>query len=332
MGMEAVKLLDRMDGVRVLCLGDIMLDRYVYGQASRISPEAPVPVVHVTRQVHLPGGVGNVILNLAEMGICPVGVAVVGDDANATLIAGLFAPDTAADLSLIRDADRPTIVKTRILAGIQQVVRFDEELAAPLPDAVNKQVLATVAARLDSARAVAVSDYGKGVVNPGLIQEVITLAAAHKCPVAIDPKGYDYAKYAGADLVKPNRKELGEAVGRAVNTDEEVVEAGRSLMAKYRIKNILVTLSDKGMLLFREADGGAAPVSLPSKAREVFDVTGAGDTVLAGMIASMAIGAPLELGARLATLAAGVVVGKVGTAAPHIDELVKAARNEEEGR
>ncbi|MCD8139857.1 MAG: PfkB family carbohydrate kinase [Planctomycetaceae bacterium] len=331
MGMEAVQLLDRMSGVKVLCLGDIMLDRFVYGSASRISPEAPVPVVHVSKQVHIPGGVGNVILNLAAMRIHPVGVAVVGDDAGAELLAGLFTGVAADNLRLVRDPDRPTIIKTRILAGIQQVVRFDEEMASPLPEPINRDIIAVVEENLPRVGAVAVSDYGKGVVNPALMQDIIRLAAAHKRPVAIDPKGFDYSKYAGADLVKPNRKELGEAVGGIVDTDQEVVEAGRSLMARHRIKNLLVTLSDKGMLLFLEEDGGANPVTLPSKAREVFDVTGAGDTVLAGMTASMAIGAPLHLGARLATLAAGVVVGKVGTAVARVDEIVKAARDEENG-
>ena len=330
MGMEAVELLGRMSGVKVLCVGDVMLDRYIYGDANRISPEAPVPGVHVKRQVLIPGGVGNVVKNLEEFGVFPLVVSVVGNDSNADVLSGYLAGDGRSGLSLLRDPGRPTIVKTRVIAGIQQVVRFDEEKLTPLSDAVVGKVTGILERLVGEAAAVAVSDYGKGMMTPGLTQAVIRLAAERGCPVAIDPKGHDYAKYAGADLVKPNRKELGEAVGRSLQgaDDAELAEAGRSLMRRHGIKNLLVTLSDRGMLLFRAEDGGQNPVLLPSRAREVFDVTGAGDTVLATMAASLAVGAPLDLGARLATLAAGVVVGKVGTAVAHPAEIVKAAQEE----
>ena len=332
MGSEAAALLPRMAGARVLCVGDIMLDRYIYGDASRISPEAPVPVVHVRRQVLIPGGVGNVVRNLAAWSIVPTAVSVVGDDSNADALADFLDGDGKSRLSMIRDASRPTTVKTRIVAGIQQVVRFDEEVLAPLADATVDRLLGSLDALLGEVGAVAVSDYGKGVVNPRLCRELIKKAAAAGCPVAIDPKGFDYAKYAGAYLLKPNRKELGEAVGDVITDDQKAVEAARSLMQKYAIKNVLVTLSERGMLLLPGGDNaGAEPVWLPSKAREVFDVTGAGDTVLAGMSAAISVGAPLELGARLATLAAGVVVGKVGTAVASMAEIEKAAQEEETG-
>lgn len=332
MGSEAIALLSRMPGTRVLCIGDVMLDRYVYGEANRISPEAPVPVVHVKRQVLIPGGVGNVVTNLAELGIFPLALSVVGNDTNADSLAGFLSGKGNASLTLVRDEARPTIVKTRILAGIQQVVRFDEEVLTPLSDAVTDKLIGIAEKLIGEAKSVAMSDYGKGVVNPRLTQAIIKMATARGCPVAIDPKGFDYAKYAGADLLKPNRKELGEAVGDIITDENKAAEAGRALMRKYGIKNVLVTLSDKGMLLLREEDGGERPVLLPSKAKEVYDVTGAGDTVLAGIAASMAIGAPLHLGARLATLAAGVVVGKVGTAVARIDEIEKAALKEPEAR
>lgn len=329
MGREAVSLLARMAGAKVLCVGDVMLDRYIYGEASRISPEAPVPVVHVKRTVLIPGGVGNVVKNLIAFGVHPLTVSVVGNDANATTLADFLASDEKAELALVADDGRPTIVKTRIVAGIQQVVRFDEETSAPLSDAVADRLLESLGRLMPRASAVAVSDYGKGVMTPRLTQALIAMARERKCPVVIDPKGFDYGKYTGADLVKPNRKELGEAVGGVVADERQAAEAGRRLMREHNIRNLLVTLSDKGMLLLRSEDGGEKPIMLPSKAREVFDVTGAGDTVLAGMAACMAIGAPLDLGARLSTLAAGVVVGKVGTAVAHIDEIEKAAREED---
>lgn len=326
MESSAAALLGRMAGVKVLCLGDVMLDRYVYGDASRISPEAPVPVVHVRRQAFIPGGVGNVVRNLAAWGVLPLTVSVVGNDGDGDRLASFLSPGGEGGApGLVRDPSRPTTVKTRIVAGIQQVARVDEEELHPLSDAINDALLRAVEAFLPGAGALAVSDYGKGVVNAGLIRRVIAMAAAQGVPVAIDPKGFDYAKYAGADLIKPNRKELGEAVGDTIDSDEKAVSAGRELMRRFGARNVLVTLSDRGMLLLRGGDAGANPVSLPSRAREVFDVTGAGDTVLAGMAASMAIGAPLELGARLAMLAAGVVVGKVGTAVAQPDEIEKAA-------
>lgn len=283
MGSEAIALIGRMSGVRVLCIGDVMLDRYVYGEANRISPEAPVPVVHVKRQVMIPGGVGNVVKNLAELGISPLALSVVGNDANADSLAGFLSGEGNASLTLLRDESRPTIVKTRILAGIQQIVRFDEEVLTPLADSVTDKLVAIAEKLIGEAKSIALSDYGKGVINPRLTQAVIKLASSRNCPVVIDPKGFDYAKYAGADLIKPNRKELGEAVGDVIGDENQAAEAGRVLMKKYGIKNVLVTLSDKGMLLLREDDGGERPILLPSKAKEVFDVTGAGDTVLAGI-------------------------------------------------
>lgn len=328
MGREALALLEKMRGVRVLCLGDVMLDRYIYGQATRISPEAPVPVVHVRRQALVPGGVGNVARNLGEFGVVPVTVSVAGDDANARILSASLPGREGEELFLALDPERPTIVKTRVVAGIQQVVRFDEEENHPLSSTVSEQILSWVETLMDQVGAVAVSDYGKGVMHPELMRAVVALAASRGRPVAIDPKGRDYAKYSGADLVKPNRKELAEASGAAVGDDREVAEAARELMRRHGIRNMLVTLSERGMLLLRGADGGREPLLLPSRAQEVFDVTGAGDTVLAAMAASMAIGASLETGARLATLAAGVVVGKVGTAVAHVAEMEAAARED----
>ena len=312
MGSEAAALLPRIAGAKVLCLGDVMLDRFIYGSASRISPEAPVPVVHVRKCVHIPGGVGNVVKNLAEWNVRPMTVGVVGEDDNADTLAGFLSCGDESCLALVRDSARPTIVKTRIVAGIQQVVRYDEEELTPLSDATTDALLAAAETMLDRVQSVAVSDYGKGVVNPRLCRELINMASRRNIPVAIDPKGFDYSKYENAFLIKPNRKELGEAVADVIDSDGKAIAAGRELMRRHGIQNILVTLSERGMLLL--CGDRAEPVWLPSKAREVFDVTGAGDTVLAGMTAAMAIGAPLALAARLATLAAGIVVGKVGTA------------------
>lgn len=323
---EATAILGKMHGVKVLCVGDVMLDRYIYGNAQRISPEAPVPVVHVQRQVLIPGGVGNVAKNLEALGVFPMTVSVVGNDANADLLSGFLSGDGGSSISLLRDESRPTIVKTRVIAGIQQLVRFDDERIAPLSDEATDKIVDIVERLLDEVGAVAVSDYGKGVMNPRLTRKVIRLASERGLPVVIDPKGRDYSKYEGAFLVKPNRKELAEASGYEVDDFDVIAAAGRALMRTHGIKNLLVTLSDQGMMLFKAEDGGNNPMRFPSRAREVFDVTGAGDTVLAGVAASLALGAPLELGARLATLAAGVVVGKVGTAVATPGDIERAAK------
>ena len=324
MGKEAVELLSRFAGLSVLCVGDAMLDRYVYGDANRISPEAPVPVVLVRRQVSVPGGVGNVSRNLFDLGVVPHTLSVVGDDANADLIANHLSMPGYPPALLLRDAARPTIVKTRIIAGIQQVVRFDEEVSVPLSSGVARRLLDAVETVLPAVASVSISDYGKGVVAGDVVSRIIDCAHRHGKSVVVDPKGHEYSRYRGADLVKPNRKELGEAVGRSVSGEADAAIAGREVMTRFGVRNLLVTLSDKGMMLLREQDGGKEPVMLPSRAREVFDVTGAGDTVLAVLAAVMGVGASLELGARLATIAAGVVVGKVGTATVRPEEIIRS--------
>lgn len=327
MGREALDLAKHFAGLSVFCLGDVMLDRYLYGSAERISPEAPVPVVQIRRQMLIPGGVGNVARNLAAFGLRPTVVGVVGEDTNAVLLEEQFARD-GAECLLPRDPERPTSVKTRVIAGIQQVVRYDVEKTTPVSEVLASRLLDALRTGLGQAAVLTLSDYRKGVMTPELTRTAIQLALAQGKPVLVDPKGHDYAKYAGADLVKPNRKELGEAVGHALTSDEEVADAGRELMRRHDIKNVLVTLSERGMLLLKGGDGGGRPVVLPSRAREVYDVTGAGDTVLAGLAAGLAAGAPLELAARFANLAAGVVVGKVGTAVATVREIEQALLDE----
>ncbi|GHV56851.1 hypothetical protein FACS189460_2400 [Deltaproteobacteria bacterium] len=316
----ALKLLRRFQGLPVLCVGDVMVDVYIYGQAHRISPEAPVPVVKVARRLMAPGGVGNVVKNLGALGAAPRTVCLTGDDAGAEALAGLFKAAALPDPVLIRDPGRPTSVKTRLIAGIQQVVRFDEEDDRPLAGPLAEEFLAAVYAALPGVRAVAVSDYGKGSLPDEILREIIGLARRARRPVVVDPKGRDYGRYQGVDLVTPNRQELAEAAGRpALTAALELETAGREVMAACGLANLLVTRSEDGMMLL--AADRPEPVLLPSQAREVFDVSGAGDTVVAVMAAALALKAPLAVGARLANLAAGVVVGKIGTAAATPEEI-----------
>ncbi|UQZ88614.1 D-glycero-beta-D-manno-heptose-7-phosphate kinase [Deltaproteobacteria bacterium Smac51] len=318
---EVLTLLRSIKGIRVLCVGDIMVDRYIYGQATRISPEAPVPVVRVKRHLLMPGGVGNVVKNLGALEALPLTVSVTGRDSKSTLLSRLFAEDSLPAPHLIIDENRPTSVKTRIIAGIQQVVRFDEEDTTPISGHVAEELLSTVNEALGQVRAVAISDYGKGTLPDDVLSEIISLASAAGTPVVVDPKGSDYSRYRGATLVTPNRSELSEAIGHKVESAMELELAGREVMARNGLLNILITRSEDGMMLLHHGAPEGDPVLLPSQAREVFDVSGAGDTVVAVMAAALALGAPLALGARLANIAAGVVVGKVGTATATADEI-----------
>jgi D-beta-D-heptose 7-phosphate kinase/D-beta-D-heptose 1-phosphate adenosyltransferase len=327
MADKLAAILAAVAGVRVLCLGDLMLDRYVYGEATRLSPEAPVPVVVVRRRVHIAGGLGNVVANLAALGARPLAVGLAGDDPEADLVAGLLAP--LADPKsppVIRDPGRPTTVKTRVVAGIQQLVRLDEESLAPLGPEAGAEYLRLAAAALPGAAAVTISDYGKGAVSPDMAASLIALAAGTGVPVVVDPKGGDYGPYRGATLVTPNRQELALACGRDIARarSEVLTAAGFDLMGRHGLKNLLITRSEEGMTLLA-SDG--AVTHLPARAKEVFDVSGAGDTVVAAVAASLAAGLTLADGAVLATAAAGVVVGKVGTASATPGEILAAVRD-----
>jgi D-beta-D-heptose 7-phosphate kinase/D-beta-D-heptose 1-phosphate adenosyltransferase len=303
-----------------------MVDRYIYGQATRISPEAPVPVVKVKKRLLMPGGVGNVVKNLGALTCRPLTVSVTGRDRNAALLADLFSEAGLPRPRLVADEGRPTSVKTRIIAGIQQVVRYDEEDERPLAGPAAEEFLAALRDELPRAGALALSDYGKGALSGDILPEIISLARQAGKPVVVDPKGADYGRYRGATLVTPNRAELSEAAGGQAVTEAELEAAGRRVMVESGLANLLITRSEDGMMLLTGAEPGGRPVLLPSQARAVFDVSGAGDTVVAVMAAALALGAPLAVGARLANLAAGVVVGKVGTATAGPEEISAWAR------
>ncbi|MGL4209589.1 MAG: D-glycero-beta-D-manno-heptose-7-phosphate kinase [Candidatus Adiutrix sp.] len=317
--MKVLELLDKIAKVPILCVGDIMIDRYIYGSATRISPEAPVPVVRVKKHVLVPGGVGNVTTNLGALGANPSTVTVAGEDQDALIVSQLLTRAKVSPPHLIQDPQRPTSVKTRIIAGIQQLVRFDEEETHPLSGEVAKKFVAVIRREMKNVGAVTISDYGKGVLTAEILKEILTIAEKAHIPVVVDPKGANYELYRGATLVTPNRAELAYAFGQTLVSEQDEEIAGRTLMAKHGLANILITRSEDGMMLLKANDPQA--FLMPSQARAVFDVSGAGDTVVAVMGAALALNAPLELGAQLANLAAGVVVGKVGTATATPDEI-----------
>lgn len=324
LGAAVDLMLERAPVGAVLAVGDIMLDRFVTGRVERISPEAPIPVLGVERETEMPGGVGNVVANIRALGGEAHLVAVTGADAQADQLRSLLAG--TRDGGFIRDSGRPTAVKTRFIAGGQQLLRADYELSRAISPKIEQLVLDEVEKRLYGAGAVVLSDYGKGVLTDRVLETTIAQAAKRKIPVIVDPKGADYRRYRGASVVTPNLKELAEAAGFAGPGDAKVEEAGRSVLARAGIGAMIATRGGDGLSVIRM---NADAVHVRAQAREVFDVSGAGDTVVATLALALATGADLVTAARIANLAASIVVGKIGTAAVTGDELRAAA---DEGR
>lgn len=312
-------LVDAFSAARVACVGDAMLDRYVYGTVERVSPEAPIPVLRIAEETTTLGGAGNVARNLAALGTSVALVAVLGDDQAAHDIERLLA-ELKIEAKLVRDKERPTTIKTRYVAAGQQLLRADRESDAALTTASGSRILERAESAIANAAVVVLSDYGKGMVTDAGCARLIAAARAAGKPVIVDPKGPNFAKYRGASVVTPNRRELAEAIRMPVGTLAEVEAAAERARAESEIEAVLVTLSADGMLLV----DAAGTQHLPAEAREVFDVSGAGDTVAATLAAALAVGASLVDAARLANVAAGIVVAKRGTAVTLASELIEA--------
>ena len=304
-------------------LGDVMLDEFWWGRVSRISPEAPVPVVQVTGQSFHLGGAGNVAASVRSLGGGAVLAGVVGRDTAAERVREALAA-AGVDSHLVEvGRDRPTTVKTRIVAHGQQVVRADREDAADVPARAQAALLESVRRELPSCGALVISDYQKGVVTASLLRRVLPLAKRHGVPVLVDPKVRHFRLYRGATVVTPNQIEAEQATGLQLRSPAEVVAAGRRILSLLGCRAVLVTRGEHGMSL---CERGRPPLHVPTAAREVFDVTGAGDSVIAAMALALAAGASLPEAAVLANCAAGVVVGKIGTAQASPAEVLAAAR------
>ena len=302
----------------VLCVGDVMLDRFLHGDIERISPEAPVPVIRLRGTKDMLGGVGNVASNIASLGARAVLVGLVGADDAAAKLRHILAEDPRIVTGLVETPHRPTICKTRFVAGRQQVVRADEESRAPVLPDEEAALIAAIDAHMGAAQAVILSDYGKGVLGQAVVAHAISAAKAAGIPVFVDPKTDDFTLYRGATCITPNAREMAAAARTPVETEAQIEQAARRLMADAGVAAILVTRSEKGMTLV-EADNTA---SVPARAREVFDVSGAGDTVIATLALAFAAGRPLVQAMHIANAAAGVVVSKLGTATADIAEVL----------
>lgn len=309
----------------VLVIGDVMLDRYYFGEVKRISPEAPVPVTRVTRKKETLGGAANVAHNLARLGCPTLLVGAVGDDENRRCLEKML-EELGVDCSGLFVTPGPTTAKLRIIGGHQQMLRLDFEETTPWPLATENRVLEYITAKVvqQQCKAIIVSDYAKGVCTPRLCQKLMELQEQHGVPVIVDPKGTDWERYQGAFAVTPNLKELGEALGADLkNEDEAVRQAAAKLRRRYRLQSLLATRSEKGLSFL----ASRKEVHIPTLAQEVFDVSGAGDTVIAVFAAGIAGGLEAPDAARLANVAAGFVVGKVGTYAISREELLATLDN-----
>jgi len=318
---ELLPYVDRLKTARVLCIGDVMLDHYVYGQVERVSPEAPIPVLWIEREMKTLGGAGNVLRNLRALGAAASFISVVGNDEAGREIGRLVEAQDGAEAHVLVQPQRSTTVKTRYIAGNQQLLRADRESAIPLDPYIREDLLRLARELVADHSIVVISDYAKGVLTEGVALEIIRAAREAGARVIVDPKGGDHIRYRGADLVKPNRRELAHATGMPVATDDEIIAASRSLIERCGFNAVLASLGAEGSVLI-PADG-AAHVQR-AEIREVFDVSGAGDTVVAAVAAALAVGVSLADAARLGNVAAGIVVGKIGTAVVYESELTAA--------
>jgi D-beta-D-heptose 7-phosphate kinase/D-beta-D-heptose 1-phosphate adenosyltransferase len=322
------ELIGRFAGQRVLALGDLMLDEFIWGRVSRISPEAPVPVVNVTGESHYPGGAANVARNLREFTPYTAVMGIAGQDVAGERLLGLLRAAGIDTSGVWQSAGAPTTVKTRIIARNQQVVRVDREHPAPLDGADLARARDYLTNALPSVDALLIADYGKGFVTQQLADEICRMTAEQRKIVTVDPHPHTSLVWRGVTAIKPNRSEVFNAAGlpptepiEQVCRDGGLLAAASTLRRLWSSQSLLVTLGEQGMLLF---DGDSEPLHLPARAHEVFDVSGAGDTALAVFTLGLAAGGSPAEAAELANRASGIVVGKVGTATLRADELQAA--------
>jgi D-beta-D-heptose 7-phosphate kinase/D-beta-D-heptose 1-phosphate adenosyltransferase len=319
---ELDRILNRLNDIRVLVIGDVMLDRFIYGSVERISPEAPIPIFTASREEKMLGGAGNVVRNLLSLGAHASFVAVVGDDAVANQLTQLVGTEQHLVPYLVSERGRLSTKKTRYIASSQQLLRSDSETKTSITDATAQKILDIVLPEIAEHHAVILSDYGKGVLTADICTQVIAAARAKHIPVFVDPKQRDVSIYAGATVLSPNLKELALIAGvDSFADDDAIVAAAQGLIRSHRFHYVLVTRGERGMTL---VDIEGLVVHADATASDVFDVSGAGDTVIATLASAYAAGSTMPLATELANLAGGIVVGRLGTAVVHQSDLVAA--------
>ncbi len=315
---------DKWRGARVFVLGDVMLDRFVYGRVERVSPEAPIPVLHFQSDKAMLGGAANVARNIVGLGGEAILAGVLGADAEGDLVAGPLVAADGVEGRFVRLAGHPTTVKTRFVSGGQQIMRLDVEQALALRPETIDALYVHFEAVADTVQAVVLSDYAKGVLAPALIRRIVDLARAKRVPVVVDPKTRDVARYAGATVLTPNASEAALIAGVDCHDDALAARAAKVVRERAEVAAVVLTRGAQGMTVWDPADVEGAPAHMPTVATEVFDVSGAGDTVVAALALALASGGSVTTAARIANAAAGIAVGKRGTAVVRARELAKA--------
>ena len=308
-------------GKAIVVVGDLILDQFVWGTVDRISPEAPVPVVRTTRESFHLGGAGNVAHNVKALGGIPRPVGVIGEGPFASRLLESMAEESIDAGGVVKVPGRITTVKTRVVAHSQQVVRFDREQDDPVDDAATSKLIEAATRLLDGAGALVISDYEKGCVTPKLLEALLPVARKRGLPVLVDPKPAHWKSYGAVTAIAPNVSEASRMSGVRIRTEQDLIEAGLTIRKTLGCRAVLLTRGEKGMLLLEE---GSEPFTIQATSREVFDVTGAGDTVVAALAMGLAAGASLRDAAVIANVAAGVVVAKVGTAVASPAEVLAA--------
>ncbi len=316
------QILHAFKGKEMIVVGDVMLDHFIKGSVSRISPEAPVPVVAVNKEFFVAGGAGNVAVNLAALGAKPTLISVIGQDAGGELLKDFLRKKNVNIQGIAEDYDRPTTQKIRVMAEQQQIVRYDRESKQTISHGVSEECMQNFLRALKTAKGVVLSDYGKGMLSDRNIKNLIEACRKRNIPVCVDPKIDNFSKYKHITCMTPNTKEAWEGVGEAAKPGEQAIEKlGQKILKMLQADSILITRSADGMSLFEK--GKKKPITVKATAQEVFDVTGAGDTVISVFTLALACGAKLHEAAVLSNYAAGIVVSKSGTATATVQEIEK---------
>jgi len=318
-------IISNFDNARVMVIGDLILDEFVWGRVDRISPEAPVPVVWVDRESFMPGGASNVANNIATLGGKVDLVGIIGNDERGGILKSELDQRGVVTDGIIVDRTRPTVLKSRVIAHKQQIVRIDRELVNPVSQKVLSRVISYVKKRMRDIDILIIEDYGKGMITPQLLKDIVPVAKRFKKIIAVDPKEDHFSFYKGVTLITPNADETSRATGIKMQSKRTIEEAGRKLLTKLKCKMALITLGEKGMALFSE---GKRQISIPTIAQDVYDVSGAGDTVIGTFCLALASGAKDVEAAHIANCAAGIVVGKVGIEVVNKDELIEKIKEE----
>ncbi len=315
------QIIQKLNQIKILVIGDFMLDEYIFGKVERISPEAPVPVVEEINRKHIPGGAGNVLCNLKSLGCTVYCTGIIGNDIEGKILKSKMLEYQLSDREfLLLEVNRPTTKKTRIIAGHQQICRLDKEDRRPIDMSLLKEILNNLNTIFDNINGIIISDYDKGVVIPELIDSIVSIANKKNIPVAVDPQVTHFHYYKNVFIVTPNHHEAGRFLGRTLNNfdDKDIEKAGYEILERLSCQYVLITRGEKGMSLISSDKIN----HIPTMAKEVFDVTGAGDTVISILTATYSSGADIEYATLLSNHAAGIVVGKLGAATVRPEELL----------